>query len=272
MGRGFNIVERAQGSHRHGGRLQFLGNLDFHLGVHAGQQQRVGIVQQDQYREHGDALLHHGQRFDLFHQPAELLVGIGRYAYIRLHARVDLADVGLVHPGPHQHPAQVGHTQQQRAAADVLGRRGDDLSRLHVALDNGAVDGRKQLGIVECDPGVFHVHPRPHQLRLGFREGQRRFLELTVGDGVVTDQFLSPLHLQQGDGAARFRGFQGGFGLGQVVGRDALVDSHQQGRLLHPVAVLGANREYFTGGLGLEFHGAQRLDYAGGFHEHADVP
>ena len=240
VGRSFNIVERAQGRHRHRRRLQFLGNLDLHLGVHAGEQQRVGIVQQDQYREHGDALLHHGQWFDLFHAAAEFLVGIGRYGHIRLHARADLADVGLVHPGPHHHPAQVGHAQQQRAAADVLGRRGDDLSRLHVALDDGAVDGREHVGIVERDPGVLHVHARPYQLRLGLRKGQRRFFEVTIGNGVVTDQFLSPLHLQQGDGAARFRCFQGGFGLGQVVGRDALVDPHQQGRLLHPVAVLGA--------------------------------
>ena len=38
-------------------------------------------------------------------------------------AGLDLPDVGLVHQRPHLHQAEVGHLEQHRAAADVLGGR-----------------------------------------------------------------------------------------------------------------------------------------------------
>ena len=104
-------------------------------------------------------------RLDLEHRALERPVGVRIHRDRRELARLDLADVGLVHQRPDLHEVEVGHLEQRGAAAHVRRGRGDHLPALDVLLDDRAGDRRADVGVLELDLALSTATLRSHHLR-----------------------------------------------------------------------------------------------------------
>src|SRR5260221_8819432 len=86
---------------------------DTRLAVHAGLEQPLAVVERNEHGEHGDVLLDHRLRLDLFHDTREGAVW-ARVAHDggRL-PRTPLTDVGLVEQRTHADATEVRHLEQR---------------------------------------------------------------------------------------------------------------------------------------------------------------
>ncbi len=154
-------------------------DVEHRVHVHARAQQAVLVRDVDEHREHRDVLVDDGLRLDLLDRAPERAARVGGDLDARRHAGGELADVGLVHAHPGAHARQVRHRQEHRAAADVLGRRRDDLAALHEPREDRAVGRRAHLGVLPRDARVLQLDAGGDGLRA--RVGDLEFEGLEFG-------------------------------------------------------------------------------------------
>ncbi len=237
-----------------------------------GRSKPLAVVDPNQHREHRDVLLGLGLRLDLEHLSVERPVGEGVHRHRGRLARLDLADVGLIHQRAHLDQVEVGHLHQHGAAADILGRRADDLAPLHALLDDRSGDRRQYVGVVELVLGVLDGHLRPHLFSLRIGVVEQRRLVLLFGDGPGLVQLVGSPLLRGGIGDARSGHIEIGLGLRHRVARVARVYPHHEGASLDDLAGLDPEVQDLARGLGLHLHDGIRLDRAGGLRGDGDVP
>jgi len=152
--------------------------LDIHVRRQPRGQTLLRLVQQDFRLE----VLRHrprpvvGQR-DGVDGALEFLVGIGVDLHDGLLAHLQLAHVGLVNLGYHEHLGKIAHDHDDGARI-VHGPGHDHLADLGVDTGNDAVNGRRDRGVAQgflglCDTGVgrFQVVLEHFQIQLGGIKG-----------------------------------------------------------------------------------------------------
>ena len=128
--------------------------------VHARLEQRFGVVEVHEHREHRHVLLHDGLRLDLLDDAGEAAIGIRVDRDVRRLARMDVADVALVEQRANAHDAEVGHLDDRRAAADrAVGRR-DDGAFGHRLVDDVPSRRRLDRRVLERLLGEVEVRAR----------------------------------------------------------------------------------------------------------------
>ncbi len=174
--------------------------------------------------------------------------------------RVDAADVGLVDVGANSHRGKVGHAEEGGAAGDVGGRRGDDLTRLDLALEDRARDRRADRDVASTLTGELEVGLGTDHRRVGRRRGILRGVELLLGDHAIGQQLAQPLDLGGGDARADECRCEVGFGLVESVLDIPGVDLHQQRRGRDEIAGFGEHPPHLARGARLDLDHANRLD------------
>ena len=250
---------------RHGEGVKALVGEDGHLAVHAGLQGAVEILERDEHGEHGDVLKHDGLRFDFFHRAAEAAIGKGVDAHGRGLAHGDEADVRFGDERTRAHLGEVGHRDDDAAAADRAGPCLDDLADRDRLRDDGAEHGRLHGSVLQLLGGEVEVGLRAHHLRRRIGEADLRGLELGLGDDPLAEQVLLPLHLRRLDVHVRLGRGEVGFRLlvlvlhvtrveldDEVARPDERTDLDR-----HPGDLAGRRAR-------LHFDDVDRLDHAGG--------
>ncbi len=201
-GRRVDVPRGAQCHHRQRQHGVAPRDVEHHVHVHARAQQAVLVRDVDEHREHRDVLVDDGLRLDLLDRAPERPARVGGDLDARRHAGGELADVGFIHAHPGAHARQVRHRQEQRAAADVLGRRRDHLAAFHEPREDGAVGRRAHLGVLPRDARILQLDAGGNGLRP--RVGHLEFegLELGLVDPGVAAQLLAARELRLGRGEA----------------------------------------------------------------------
>ncbi len=171
-----------------------LVDLERQAGGHSGEQIEVRIGSGDDDRIGDDILFRGRAQTDLENRAAEDLVGVGvdregHRVFLAL-GLFDQSDVGFVdrsvdvHLLPH-----IGGDHEQLRCLELGGHR---LARVDFTIDDDAVDGRADLGIVEIRQGGLErrlglVDGRPRDLQLGLERhaGELVLVEVGLGDDRV---------------------------------------------------------------------------------------
>ena len=272
LGRGAHVPRGPERRVRDGKNPLALPDVDLDFGVHAGPEQSLPVVDPDENGEHRDVLLGLRLRLDLEHLSVERSVREGVHRHRGRLARLDLPDVGLVHQRAHLHEVEVGHLHQHGAAADVLGRRADDLTALDALFDDRPGDGGQYVGVVELVLRVLHRHLRPDFLRPGVGIVEQRGLVLLLGDGLRLVQLVRAALLRGGVGDAGLGHVEIGLRLCHGVARVARVYSDHQGAALHHLAGFHPQVQNLARRLRLHLDNGVGLDRAGGLRGDDDVP
>ena len=237
-------------------------DLDRHLGVHPRQQPALRVVEPHQDGEERDVLLDHRLRLDLLHPAGEDAPRVGLDRHPRRLAGADAADVHLVDPRPRPHLGEVGHREHRGAARDVGGRRGDDLTRLDLAREDGAGDRRADGDVAQPLAGERQVGLGAHHAGARRRGGVGRLVELELGDDSLLAQPPHALELRLGDARRDARGGEVGLGLGVRVAHVARVDLGEERAGLHHGAALHQHAPDLARGARLHLDHPHRLDQA----------
>ena len=223
--------------------------MDFDFRVHSGPQQISLVRNAYQHGEHGDVLLFHSLRLDLEHVAAERLVGIRVYGNGDIESGVDLADIRFIHQRANLHGVEIRHLQEYRAAADLLGGRGDNGANLHAAFQDDAGCRRSDLCILERDLCILVTTLRAHELGVGVGTLQTRVFPFLLGDGLGCVERFRSAQLGFRIGQLRLSDIQFRFGLHYGVMGNTGVDRDQEVATADDVAGLHSDVHDFSGRL-----------------------
>ncbi len=195
------------------------GHQERHLRSHPRLEQAVRVPDPDDHREHRNTLLDNGLRLDLEDFPSERSFGKRLHPQLRAYSRLDLPDVRLVDESADLDLGEVGHPEEQGAAAHVAGGRGDHLADLGVLLDHGPVDGGPHGHVLEALLRDLQRRLGADELGARVRVVERRLLVLLLGDHLRLEHLPCAAQRGLGSGESGAGDVEVGLGLGIGLAR-----------------------------------------------------